>query len=430
MKKIPKNYITVVDIGSTKICTIIAEKKINETGEMIFQVKGIGITTSDGMEKGSVIEMAKASNSISRSIEAAEKTALVKASNIHLGIAGSHIKSCNFEGNLNLTTSSKEAQREISAEDIRFVIDDAKRVARYQPNYSNLKIIHAIPHYFCPDNHRGIPNPLGMEASRLSARVHIVFANETIVNNIIRCFKIAGYVVNPDNIVLEPIASAYAVLNKDQKDLGAIMIDIGGGTTDIAIYYHNSIRFSVVIPYGGAELTRKLSEHLMASPSITELIKIAHGNALKEGIPENEEIEVQDITGKGSKCHNKKIFCDHIQEEMTMLVHKVFSYLNNNIRIDHLKAGIYLTGGAALLKNMDVLIHQLTHIPCTVCSPNLSKFKGHISPLEKPQFSTAIGIFLYVLDKDLKMGLDDGGFYEQKIGALKSVLKFVKSWFI
>ena len=429
MKQKLKDIITVVDIGTTKICTIIAEKKVNEKDEFYFQVKGFGITESEGMERGSVIEMNKATSSISKSIEIAQKSAQMNVANIYIGIAGAHIKSSNFEGNLNLATSTKDSQREITLEDIKLVIDDARRVAKYQPNFANLKIIHAIPHYFSTDTLKGISNPLGMEASRLSARVHIVFANETNINNIIRCFKISGYIVNPDNVVLEPIASSYAVLNKDQRDLGAILIDIGGGTTDIAVYYHNSIRFSAVFSHGGYELTRKLSDFLKAAPGTTEELKINFGQAIKDNIPDTEQIEVIDIAGKRTKIF-KKDFAIRINDEMTILIHKIFSYLSNNIRLDQLKAGIYLTGGAANLKGLDILINQLTCMSCIICNPDLTLFKGQITPLEKPQFSTAIGIFLYVLDSEIKKGLNEISSNHQMDDFGKKVWIFIKNLFV
>ncbi len=429
MKQKQKDIITVVDIGTTKICTIIAEIKENEKGELYFQIKGFGITESEGMEKGTVIEMGAASSSILKSIDIAQKSAQINVTNIYIGIAGAHIKSGNFEGNLNLTASIKENQREITPKDIELVIDDAKRVAKYQPNFANLKIIHAIPHYFSTDILKGIPNPLGMEASRLSARVHIVFANEANITDIIRCFKISGYVVNPENVILEPVASSYAVLNKDQRDLGAIMIDIGGGTTDIAVFYHNSIRFSAVFPYGGHELTRKLAEYLMAAPGTTEELKISSGQAIKDSIPDTEEIEVINIAGKKTKI-SKKDLATRIQDEMSILIHRIFSNLSNNIRLDQLKAGVYLTGGAANLKEIDTLINQLTNMSCIICNPDLTHFKGQITPLEKPQFSTAIGIFLYVLDNEIKKGLNGNGKNRPEDGFWKKVLFFLKNLFV
>ncbi|MCF7912236.1 MAG: cell division protein FtsA [Candidatus Cloacimonetes bacterium] len=429
MKKKQKDIITVVDIGTTKVCTVIAEKKISEEGEVNFIVKGFGLTASEGMVRSAVVEMNKASTSIDKSIKAAEKMAQINAANIYIGIAGDHIRSGNFKGEINLSATAQGAKKKITQEDIDLVINDAKKTAGYQPDFANLKIIHAIPHYFNTDNGRGIPNPLGMEASSLFTKVHIVFANEANVNNILSCFKISGYNVNPENIVLEPIASSYAVLNEDQKELGAIMIDIGGGTTDVAIYYRKSIRFSAVFPFGGYELTRKLSGRIVASPSTTEILKIKMGQATIANIDPNEDIEVADITGNHTKLYNRQQFANDIIAEMSRLIKKIYHHISQGIAIESIKAGIYLTGGAANLKGLDDLIMAETNMKCTICTPDLSLFQGRISSLEKPEFSTTVGIFLYVLDNQIKKGFNSVP-GEPKTNFFKRSLKIISGWFI
>ena len=428
VKKRNKDIITVVDIGTTKVCTVIAEKKINEKNEVFYIIKGFGLTTSEGMVKSAVVEMNKAASSIDKSIKKAEKMAQRKAANIYLGIAGDHIKSGNFKGEINIPVKAQDDKRKITQKDIDLVITDAKKSAGYQPDFANLKIIHAIPHYFNTDNGKGIPNPLGMEASRIYAKVHIVFANEANVNNLLRCFEISGYNVNPQNIVLEPIASSYAVLNEDQKELGAIMIDIGGGTTDIAIYFRNSIRFSAVFPFGGSELTRRLSGKILASPSVTEKLKISDGQATVEGIDPNGEIEFLDITGNQIQ-YKLTEFAENISKEMTALIRRIYNHINRSIAIESLKAGIYLTGGAANLKGLDELIYNETKMHCTICKPDLSKFQGRTTLLEKPEFSTTIGIFLYVLDIENKKGLDDE-IIGDRLSIWRRGLKFIRSWFV
>jgi len=428
VKRKNKDIITVVDIGTTKVCTVIAEKKINDKNEVYFLVKGFGLTTSEGMVKSAVVEMNKAASAIDKSIKEAEKMAQLKAVNIYLGIAGDHIKSGNFKGEITIPVDAQDGKKKITQKHIDLVITDTKKSAGYQPDFANLKIIHAIPHYFNTDNGKGIPNPLGLEASRLYAKVHIVFANEANVNNLLSCFEISGYNVNPQNIVLEPIASSYAVLNEDQKELGAIMIDIGGGTTDIAIYFRNSIRFSAVFPFGGSELTRRLSGKIVSSLSVTEKLKISAGQATVEDIDPNEEIEFLDITGNLIK-YKKTEFAENISKEMTALILKIYNLINRSISLESLKAGIYLTGGAANLKGLDELIFNETKLHCTICKPDLSKFQGRTSLLEKPEFSTTVGIFLYVLDNDIKKGFK-GRVIGDKISFWMKSLKFIRSWFL
>jgi len=429
VKRKHKDIITVVDIGTTKVCTVIAEKKTNDQGDVHFLVKGFGLTTSEGMVKSAVVEMNKASSSINKSIKIAEQEAQTKATNFYIGIAGDHIKSGNFKGEINLVANAQGVKRKITQSDIELVINDAKKTAGYQPDFANLKIIHAIPHYFNTDNGRGIPNPLGMEASSLFAKVHIVFANAANVNNILSCFEISGYHVNPDNVVLEPIASSYAVLNRDQKELGAIMIDIGGGTTDIAIYYRNSIRFSAVFPFGGYELTRKLSGIIEASTRTTENLKINVGQATLDDIDPEESIEIMDITGNEKKSYKKQQFANDIIEEMSKLVTKIYRRISKEIAIESIKAGIYLTGGTANLKGLDKLIVKKTKLKCTLCTPDLSRFQGNTSDLEKPEFSTTVGIFLYVLDIQNKKGFSSVSL-DNKINFIKKSWIFLKSLFV
>jgi len=428
MKNNYKDIISVIDIGTTKICTLIAELKRDEDNEVYFEIKGIGNSESDGMEKGVVCEINKATNSIRKSISEAEEMAQIPAKNIYIGIAGAHIKSCNINSSISLSVNGQP--REITENDINQVIEEAKRAVGYQAEFSNLKIIHTIPHYFNRDDDKGIINPLKMEAHRLEARVHIVLANPININNIIRCIEISGYKVDFDHIILEPIASAYAVLNKDQRELGSVLIDIGGGTTDIAIFYMDSIRFTAVFPYGGHELSRRLSEILCASYNTAEQIKIKDGQATSDNIDDDEEIEVPDITGKGVNLYNKRTLSLHIQEEMTNLFHYIFNTISQKIHLDSLKAGIYLTGGASQLKSLDILISKISRMPAIICSPDLTRFKGQVSTLEKPEFSTAVGIFLYLLETRIKKGIQEESFSYNEDGFWKRTLKFVRSWFV
>jgi len=206
------------------------------------------------------------------------------------------------------------------------------------------------------------------------------------------------------------------------------MIDIGGGTTDIAIYFRNSIRFSAVFPFGGSELTRRLSGDILASLSVTEDLKISAGQATVEGIDPNEEIEFLDITGNQIK-YKKTEFAENISKEMTALIRKIYNHINRSIAIESLKAGIYLTGGAANLEGLDELIFNMTKMHCTICKPDLSKFQGRTSLLEKPEFSTTVGIFLYVHDNYIKNGFDVE-FDKDRISFFKRALKFIQSWFV
>ncbi|OQX70947.1 MAG: cell division protein FtsA [Candidatus Cloacimonas sp. 4484_275] len=232
--------ITALDIGTTKICVIIAD--INEENKL--EVRGIGTNKSNGLINGVVNDISKASQAIAGAIREAEEMAGIKAKNIFVGIAGEHMKSQNTLGRISLTTGSEPC--EITQEHVDNVITNSKNNVKIQQGNERLEIIHAIPQYYDIDGQDGIMNPVNMSGFNLSAYVHIVMADINAIRNINKCVEIAGYKI--EDIILEPIASSFAVLNEVEKTLGSILIDIGGGTTDIAVFFKDSIRFSGVIP--------------------------------------------------------------------------------------------------------------------------------------------------------------------------------------
>jgi len=264
--------ITAIDIGTTKICVIIAQ--IND--ELKLEVKGVGTGSSVGLVNGIVVDIMKASASIHYAIQEAESIAGTKARNIFVGIAGDHIKSQNTLGRISLTSGSDPM--EITQQHIEDVITNSKNNVKIQQGNERLEIIHAIPQYYKIDDQEGIMNPLSMSGFNLSVYVHIVMADINTMKNITRCIEIAGYKV--EDIYLEPIASSNAVLNEVERELGSIIIDIGGGTTDIAVFFKNSIRYSDVIPVGGTNITQDLAIGLHTSPQNAEDIKLTKGNSI------------------------------------------------------------------------------------------------------------------------------------------------------
>lgn len=428
MKKINNDIITIIDVGTTKICTLIAEMQTDEENEIFFEIKGIGNSKTNGMKKGVVVEMDKATASIQESISEAEKMAKTTAVNIYIGIAGEHIRSTNIKSVIKLNSYPEHST--ITQSDINSVIKNAKDQISNIAEYSQLEIIHALPQYFVCASNRGTSNPLDMKSDKLEAPVHIVMANPVIIDNILRCITIAGYKVNYSNVILEPIASAYAVLNEDQRTLGSMMIDIGGGTTDIAVFYRNSVRYTGVFPYGGQELSRRLSQILCTPLTNAEKIKLAHGQATVDNIEESDEILVDHIAGTGKKRFSKRALALHIQEEMNNLFVYIFDTVSEKIKISSLIAGIYLTGGASQLKYLDTLISRIRRMSTVIALPDLSRFKGQIATLEKPEFSTAVGIFLYLHENKFKKGIQSKDSIDKDDRFWRRLFKFVKSWFV
>ncbi|MDP8204065.1 MAG: cell division protein FtsA [Candidatus Tenebribacter mawsonii] len=380
--------ITAIDIGTTKICVIITQ--INEENKL--EVKGIGTSRSDGMVNGIVVDIMKASKSMSDAINEAEEMATIKAKNIYVGIAGEHIKSQNTIGRISLTSGAHPC--DIDQQHVENVISNSKNNVKIQQGNERLEIIHAIPQYYKIDDQDGIMNPVNMSGFNLSAHVHIVMADINALRNINKCIEIAGYKV--EESYLEPIASSHAVLDDVEKTLGSIIIDIGGGTTDIAIFYKDSIRFSAVLPIGGKNITHDLSVGLHTSPQNAEKLKIELGNSLSGMIPEDKIIEIEGIGGRESKKKKLKYMTEIIEARMREIFEGAYRILNENHDLSLITAGLVLTGGASLLRDSSALADQIFNMPTKIGYPNLTKLAGPTERLENPRYATSVGILYYV----------------------------------
>nr|MBC8385955.1 cell division protein FtsA [Candidatus Cloacimonadota bacterium] len=336
MKK--EQIITAIDIGTTKICVIIAV--INEENQL--EIKGLGKAKSQGLVNGIVVDIAKSSKAVSEAIEKAEKMAETKARNLFVGIAGEHMKSQNTLGRISLTTGNEPC--EINYEHVENVITNSKNNVKIQQGNERLEIIHAIPQYYEIDGQEGIMNPVNMSGFNLSAFVHIVMVDINAIKNITKSIEISGYKI--EEIILEPIASSYAVLNEVEKSLGSVLIDIGGGTTDIAVFYKDSIRFSAVIPLGGTNITQDLAIGLQTSPQNAEELKLQRGNALAIEIPEDKMIEIEGIAGRESKQAKLRHITEIIEARMREIFDEAYKLLNEQNELNLISAGLTLTGGA------------------------------------------------------------------------------------
>ena len=418
MKKYP--VITALDIGTTKICAIIAA--VNP--DNILEVKGVGISESNGLEKGIVKDINKTSESIRLAIQAAENKADLKAENIFAGIAGEHIKSRNAIGRISISDPSGKDPLEISEDHINAVINDAKRTVKIQQGHENLEIIHGIPQYYDIDNQRGIINPINMSGYHLTAHVHIVLADLNAIRNITKCIELAGY--QPLDVVLEPIASAQAVLNEDELNLGCILIDIGGGTTDIAVFYKGSIRFSTVKPIGGTNVSQDLSIGLRTPPKSAEKLKIRVGNAVPASVPEEETIEIEGIGGREPGFKKLKFISEIIESRMREILEISYRSVFANYNQELMTAGLILTGGASLLKNSDKLAGEVFNMPVKTGIPMVHKLKGPVSQLESPKFATSVGLLFYGLESIPKSKI----LSTHKVHSFNDrIIRTIKKWF-
>ena len=404
--------ITAIDIGTTKICVIIAQ--LNEENKL--EVKGIGTSKSDGMVNGIVVDIMKASKSMGDAIKEAEDMATFKAKNVYVGIAGEHIKSQNTIGRISLTSGAHPC--DIDQQHVENVISNSKNNVKIQQGNERLEIIHAIPQYFTIDDQDGIMNPVNMSGFNLSAHVHIVMADINALRNINKCIEIAGYKV--EDSYLEPIASSHAVLDDVEKGLGSIIIDIGGGTTDIAVFYKDSIRFSAVLPIGGMNITHDLSVGLHTSPQNAEKLKLELGTSISEQIPNDELIEIEGIGGREPKKKKLKYMTEIIEARMREIFEGAYKILNEHHDLNLITAGLVLTGGASLLRDSSALAEQIFNMPTKIGYPFLDELAGPTERLENPKYATSVGILYYVYD-ELKNR-------EDKITSIKIGNSFTLFW--
>ena len=304
------------------------------------------------------------------------------------------MKSQNTLGRISLTTGNEPC--EINYEHVENVITNSKNNVKIQQGNERLEIIHAIPQYYEIDGQEGIMNPVNMSGFNLSAFVHIVMVDINAIKNITKSIEISGYKI--EEIILEPIASSYAVLNEVEKSLGSVLIDIGGGTTDIAVFYKDSIRFSAVIPLGGTNITQDLAIGLQTSPQNAEELKLQRGNALAIEIPEDKMIEIEGIAGRESKQAKLRHITEIIEARMREIFDEAYKLLNEQNELNLISAGLTLTGGASLLKNSGMLAESIFNMSTKVGYPFLSDILGSTDELDSPMFATSVGILYYAFE--------------------------------
>jgi cell division protein FtsA len=367
-----------LDIGTTKICVVVGEIQ----GSRI-DVIGIGSHPSQGLRKGVVVNIESTVSSIRKAVEEAEMMAGCEIDSVCVGIAGSHIKGFNSHGLIAVK------QREIRAEDIERVVDAARAV----PIPPDQEIIHVLPQEYIVDDQAEIQDPLGMTGVRLEADVHIVTGSVTSVHNIIKCCNKAGLEVS--DVVLEPLASAEAVLTQEEKELGIAILDIGGGTSDLAVFGDGHIKHTFVLGLGGHNLTNDLSVGLRTPLKEAERLKEEFGCALSALIDKDHTIEVPSVGGRRSRKLSRKVMGEilepRIEEMLTMINQEL---IDTNFK-DQINAGLVLTGGTALLANIVDISEQIFDLPVRIGYPQ--NVGGVSDMVNTPQCATGVGLVLYAL---------------------------------
>jgi cell division protein FtsA len=365
-----------LDIGTTKICAVVGELADGQVN-----IIGLGTYPSKGLRKGVVVNIESTVHSIKRAIEEAELMAGCHITSVYAGIAGGHIKGINSHGVIAVKN------REIGPGDVKRVIDAASAVAIPMDR----EVIHIIPQEFIVDDQDGIKDPVGMSGVRLEGRVHIVTGAITSAQNIIKCANKAG--LDVDDIVLEQLGSSEAVLTTEEKDLGAAIIDIGGGTTDLIIFSNGAIKHTAVVSLAGSHVTSDISMGLRTPLEEAEKIKLRYGCALTAMVRKDETIEVPSVGGRKPRVLSRQTLAEIIEpraEEILTLVHHEVGKTEYSSLI---ASGIILTGGSALLEGMPELAEQIFNLPVRRGTP--IGIGGLVDLVNSPMYATGVGLVLY-----------------------------------
>ncbi len=375
-----KEFIAAIDIGTTKIVAIVGKKK--ENGKI--DILGISKTASKGVKRGVLLNIEEAVNSIQKTVEDVQFTIGKEISEVFVGIAGQHIRSIKNRGYINRDSYDDE----ITRDDIDALVNDMCKI----PIDVGEEIIHVLPQNYIVDNEIGVKNPVGMSGKRVEANFHIVIGQIASARNISKCINKAGLKLN--SLILEPLASSEAVLTADEKEAGVALVDIGGGTTDIAVYYDDIIRHTAVIPFGGDVVTRDIKEGCSILQRQAELLKIQYGSALGDLAKEEEVVSIPGISGREPKEISFKSLAYIIQSRMEEILDAVIYEIENSGYFDRLSAGIVLTGGGALLKHLPALVKFKTGMDVRVGYPSEHIANDNDAKVNDPMFATSVGLIL------------------------------------
>jgi cell division protein FtsA len=387
-RKTEKSMIVGLDIGTSKVVAIVGE--LGGDGEI--EVVGIGSNPSRGLKKGVVVNIESTVQSIQRAVDEAEQMAGCQIHSIYTGIAGSHIRSLNSHG----VTAIKN--KEVAVEDVERVIDAAKAVAIP----ADQKILHILPQEFIIDNQEGIHEPVGMSGVRLEAKVHMVTGAVSAAQNIIKCVRRCGLEV--DDVILQQLASSRAVLTEDEKELGVCLVDIGGGTTDIAVFINGSISHSAVIPIAGDQVTNDIAVALRTPTQHAEEIKVKYACCLTQLANADETIEVPSVGERAPRRLSRQMLAEVVEPRYEELFTLVQAELQRSGYENLIAAGIVLTGGSAKMEGAVELAEEVFHMPVRQGVPQY--VTGLPDVVRNPIYSTAVGLLLFGHEnRSLKMSV-------------------------
>lgn len=379
-----EQYVAAIDIGTTKIVSIVGKK--NPNGKI--EILGLSKAPSNGVKRGVVLNIEETVSAIESTVTDVQQRSGIVFTDVFVGIAGQHIKSMKSRGYINRDSIDDE----INKDDVFNLTQDMHKI----PIEIGEEIIHVIPQNFIVDNETGVKNPIGMCGRRLEANFHIVIGQVASAKNIEKCIRKSGLKVK--DLILEPLASSDAVLTDDEKEAGVVLVDIGGGTTDVAVYYDNIIRHTAVIPFGGNVVTRDIKEGCSILQRYAEQLKVQYGSALGDIAPEDKVVSVPGISGRDPKEISFKSLAYIIQSRMEEIIDAVNFEIQSSGYADKISAGVVITGGGAMLKHLPQLVRFKTAMDVRIGFPNEHLGGNSKDEINQPMFATSVGLIMRGLD--------------------------------
>ncbi len=405
MAKDNKELIVALDIGTSKVVAVVAE--LSPEGRL--EILGVGNQESRGLKKGVVVNIETTVDTVSRVIQEVELMADCKIRDIYTGIAGSHIRSFNSNGMVAIK------DKEVTPTDVERVVE----TARAMPIPNDQQILHILTQEFIIDGQDGVKEPIGMSGIRLEVRVHIVTGAVSAAQNIVKCVRRCGLEVM--DLVLQPLASSYSVLTEDEKDLGVCLVDIGGGTTDIAIFTQGAIRHTAVLPIAGDQITNDIAMALRTPTQDAEDLKVRFGVALQQLADELDTFEVPGIGERPPRKLSRLALADVIEPRVSELFELVQQELRRSGYEELLSSGIVLTGGSSVMRGMVELAEEIFHMPVRIGIP---AYEGNLADvLRHPRYATVMGLLMEGALQRKR------GILVQETRSFKQVVSKMKSWF-
>lgn len=405
-KRSDRNLLVGLDIGTSKVAAIVGEL----AGDSSIEVIGIGSHPSRGLKKGVVVNIESTVQSIQRAVEEAELMAGCEIHSVYTGIAGSHVRSLNSHGIVAIR------DREVTGGDVDRVIDAAKAVAIP----ADQKILHVLPQEFIIDNQEGIRDPIAMSGVRLEAKVHIVTGAESAAQNIVKCVQRCG--LNVEDVVLEQLASSYAVLTDDEKELGVCLVDVGGGTSDVAVFSCGAIRHTAVIPIAGDQVTNDIAVSMRTPTQYAEDIKLRYACALSQLANPDETIEVPSVGDRPPRRLARQTLAEIVEPRYEELFALIRDELRRSGFEEAIAAGVVLTGGSSKMEGAVELAEEIFHMPVRLGVPQHVNGLGDV--VSNPIHSTGVGLLLYARANAFGTGRD-----RSMNGGFRNVLERMRGWF-